>query len=514
MFILSLTFRGMPQILFYKVLQPAMSHCDCALYVGTLALWNRRSIESIGGFIEGYATEDSVTGCTLNRTQIPGRKDNWVSKYVSLPIAAGETPNSLPALFDQRMRWFYGLIQMFKHHRGYVFASGLRPIQKILFWVTSASFIATLVNYVLSFSGAMILLNSIAYYAFTSTLDRITLWAFWVGGVTWLLNISILSFCPGVTFQQAFLSIATAFLYTPVFFATVLRYIFGIKFKLQDTVDRNNSLGKTRRWHILFMFPILSIVLITGAAVTASVGLATTKSPVPWQVILQIPLWWSMWMFLHHHSIAAMLGYVYKYDDFYRKEFQGQLSTTSIQRNMEKHAIAIGEYHSSTRSNSRNTSEHLRISMGTHHRVAVGTSNERKTEKRLNVDSKFLKDLSEGSEPQEPGWCEKYDQVSSSSGSSDSERDSSESLSISRSVRSKLSAVLARRSAVSEEIAGNDIERHGENQRIDSGTISKYAFGFERNFLGRVANLLSLQSYLSRHRDQPSSSEIARSETI
>lgn len=490
-----------------------MSHCDCALYVGTLALWNRRSIESIGGFIEGYATEDSVTGCMLNRTRVPGRKDNWVSKYVSLPVAAGETPDSLPALFDQRMRWFYGLIQMFKHHRGYVFASGLRPIQKNLFWVTSASFIATLVNYTLSFSGAMILLSSISYYAFTNTLNRITLWAFWVGGVTWLLNVSVWTFCPGVTFQQAFLSIATAFLYTPVFFATVLRYFFGIKFKLQDTVDQNEPSQKKRRWHTLFIFPLASILLVTGAAVSASVGLIITRSFVPWEIIVQIPLWWTMWMFLHHHSIAAMLGYVYKHDDFYQKEFQGQLSTTAIQRKMEKHAIAIGEHYSSSRGNSRKTNELTSISAGSSHESADGTSKRSKRKMNLHGDGPVLVDSREGDERQEPQWRERYEDVSSTSGSSDQdEYDSSGSLSISPSVRSKLSVVLARRSAVGEELAGDRVGRQRENQTVDSGTISKTGFGFERNFLGRVANLLSLQAYLSSCRGGPATSAITSSE--
>lgn len=132
---------------FYRVIQPAMSHNNCAVYVGCLALWNRRAIESIGGFIQGYSTEDSVTGCQINRSKVPGRADNWISKYVSQPVAAGETPSSLPALFDQRMRWFYGLHQMFHHHQGYIFASGLTFTQRILFWVTSASFVQNFVNY-------------------------------------------------------------------------------------------------------------------------------------------------------------------------------------------------------------------------------------------------------------------------------------------------------------------------------------------------------------------------------
>lgn len=501
------------QILFYKVLQPAMSHHGCALYVGCLALWNRRAIESIGGFIEGYATEDSVTGCQLNRTRIPGRQHNWISKYVCLPVAAGETPDSLPSLFDQRMRWFYGLCQMFKHHNGYVFASGLTFFQKIMFWVTSASFVTNIVNYTLGFSGAMILLISIAYYGFTSTLEQITIWSFWVGGLAWVLNFFIFwAFCPGITVQQAVLTITSSFLYTPVLIASVLSFFFGFKLHVQDTVDRNEDSGKGRRWHRLFIFPLVSILFVTAAAITAVIGLIVCRDPLPWELVAQIPLWWGLWIFLHQHTIAAMLGFRYKYDEFYEEEFQGTFSSSTIQQKMQKHAVAIDDYQHSLRGSARsglqtrNTSGLSYVpsarTFGGSSYPDAGSKLERSTPGHVSIDGLETNEEHD-SRILRPGisWREDDTEAELGAGSINPHQKvgGSASLSILSNVISRLSIVLARRSAVEETMESNPDREMPMNKRW-SDSVSRTGFGFERNLLGRVANLLSIQDYLSSSR--------------
>lgn len=479
-----------------------MSYHGCALYVGCLALWNRRAIESIGGFIEGYSTEDSVTGCQLNRTRVPGRTDNWVSKFVTMPVASGETPDSLPSLFDQRMRWFYGLCQMFKHHNGYIFASGLTYYQKILFWITSASMVPNIINYTISFAGCMILFSAIAFYGFTSRFDNVTVWAFWVGGVSWVANFSLWALVPGVTFQQAAYSITTGFLYTPVLLASVLRYMFGLKFHVQDTVDQNDS-EKIRRWHPLFLFPLGSMFLISCAAITSIVGVSMSRVIVPWPIICQIPLWWGMWIFLHQHTIAALIGYTYKFDKFYEEEFQGKRSNEIIQQKMHKHAEAIGEYQTSVRGK-QTSSRRSDAASSYHSRKSDAPSSHRTGGSDESGSSDDLRAAGD--------WRDKYDDVESSDGSSLRTGDSA-SVSIPSKMISRLSVVLARRSAVSEAIADNP-DRQPAKRNKTSNSISKTGFGFERNILGRVAHLLSLQAYLSGTGGVPSTSAVSNSEEI
>lgn len=470
---------------FYRVIQPAMSHNNCTVYVGCLALWKRRAIESIGGFVEGYQTEDSVTGCQINRSTVPGRTDNWISKYVSQPVAAGETPDSLPALFDQRMRWFYGLHQMFHHHQGYIFASGLTFTQRVLFWVTSASFVQNLLNYFLSLSGAVVLMIAIAYYGFTSSVEAITTWAFWIGGVSWFTNFALWSFVPGVTFQQAAYSVTTGFLYTPVLIASVLKYYFGIQFHVQDTVVDDNE---KRKWHPLFVIPFASCGLVTIAAILAATGLIVSRDRVPWAVAVQIPLWWSLWLFLHQQPIAATFGYEYEVDSFYEEEFQGKKSNRSIQDNMKEHSIAIA----------------ARISQGNH----PNSSSSKGAAENLPNTSSVSSDW-------EGCYIDEELTVSPTTGGPDLDAqtwysedpcadDGSSSLCTTQAVR-RLSTVLARRSAVDEEMAAEHESRSTRDQRRGSGTISTLGVGFQRHLLGRASHLLSLQSYLSTGRSTYSS---------
>lgn len=454
-----------------------MSHNNCTVYVGCLALWKRRAIESIGGFVEGYQTEDSVTGCQINRSKVPGRADNWISKYVSQPVAAGETPDSLPALFDQRMRWFYGLHQMFHHHQGYVFATGLTFTQRVLFWVTSASFVQNLLNYLLSLSGAVVLLVAIAYYGFTSSIKGIHTWAFWVGGVSWFTNFALWSFVPGVTFQQAAYSVTTGFLYTPVLIASFLKYYFGIQFHVQDTVVDDNE---KRRWHPLFLIPFLSCAVVTTAAIIAAVGLMVSGDRIPWTVAVQIPLWWSLWLFLHQQPIAAAFGYEYKVDSFYEEEFQGRRSDRNIQDKMKEQSIAIDAY----------------FSRGKNYSSSPAKAAEENFTRTISLsfdyeDNYVVEELAESpvtgcpvSEAQRV--CEEEPCA---------EEDSS-ALCTSEAVR-RLSTVLARRSAVEEEMLTQFEDRSTRPQRLGSGSISTLAVGFQRHILGRATHLLSLQSYLS-----------------
>jgi cellulose synthase/poly-beta-1,6-N-acetylglucosamine synthase-like glycosyltransferase len=223
------------EFFFYRVMQPANSTWGCTVYVGCCALWSRRAIESVNGFIGGYATEDSVTGCQVNRTLVPGTSHTWHSKYVMQPVAAGVSPETLPALLEQRLRWYKGLCEMFGHHNGYLFASGLNPMQRLLYWVTSASYITNILNYFILFVGTLILLAVIIYYSHRNALGDLAQWAFWGGPAALGGTIIIWSLIPGCSFVQYFHTMATVFLYTPVYLAAVLQHYFGITINIQTT---------------------------------------------------------------------------------------------------------------------------------------------------------------------------------------------------------------------------------------------------------------------------------------
>lgn len=205
------------EFFFYRVLQPANSTWGCTVYVGCCALWRRQAIESVDGFIGGYATEDSVTGCQVNRTLVPGKDVTWISKFVGQPIAAGLSPETLPSLIEQRLRWYKGLCEMFAHHNGYLFASGLAPMQRVLYWVTSASYFANILQYMTVFVGTLILMASIIYYSYLGALGDLKMWAFWGGPCALVATLAVWTLIPGCSIVQYFHTMATAFLYSNLY---------------------------------------------------------------------------------------------------------------------------------------------------------------------------------------------------------------------------------------------------------------------------------------------------------
>jgi cellulose synthase/poly-beta-1,6-N-acetylglucosamine synthase-like glycosyltransferase len=327
------------EFFFYRVLQPAMSHHGCSVYVGCCALWSRRAIESVGGFIGGYATEDSVTGCQVNRTLCPGTDYRWLSKFVQQPVAAGVSPDNLPALLEQRMRWYVGLCEMFAHHNGYIFATGLRPMQRILYWVCSASYIANIVNYLTVYSGTMILLFSIAFYGYKGTLGDLSQWAFWAGPGALAATLAIWSFIPGCTFTQFAHTMSTVFLYTPVYVAAILKHYFGIKIKVQQTAAEEST--SIRRWHPFFALPIFVVVSNIIMAAVALAFTFSTKGKVPVAPVVQVPIWLVFWFYVHYHVLAAMSGFAYKEIKFYGEEAVGEYSDENVKAHLARHRAIL-----------------------------------------------------------------------------------------------------------------------------------------------------------------------------
>lgn len=327
------------EFFFYRVLQPANSTWGCTVYVGCCALWRRRAIESVGGFIGGYATEDSVTGCQVNRTRVPGTNYTWISKYVMQPIAAGVSPETLPALLEQRLRWYKGLCEMFGHHNGYLFASGLNPMQRIMYWVTSASYIANIVNYATVFIGSLILLASITYYAHLDALGDLAQWAFWGGPAALGGTILIWSFIPGCSFVQFFHTMATVFLYTPVYVAAVLKHYFNVTINVQTTAAEAE--GGIRRWHKFFILPLSVIACILVGAAVALWSIIVTDGDKPITPILQIPLWIAFWLYVHYHVLVSLMGFSYSEIQFYTDEATGALSDPTVKAHLRRHVAQI-----------------------------------------------------------------------------------------------------------------------------------------------------------------------------
>ena len=61
------------------------------------------------GFYAGHLTEDLLTGMRMHAT-------GWESRYVSMPLAIGEGPETWQAYFNQQTRWAFGCMDILRWH--------------------------------------------------------------------------------------------------------------------------------------------------------------------------------------------------------------------------------------------------------------------------------------------------------------------------------------------------------------------------------------------------------------
>jgi cellulose synthase/poly-beta-1,6-N-acetylglucosamine synthase-like glycosyltransferase len=328
------------EFFFYRILQPANSFRGCAVYCGCCGLWSRRAIDSVGGFTEGFATEDSVTGCKVIRNKVPGKEYNWISKFVSQPVAVGVSPDTLPALMAQRLRWYHGMMQMFEYHNYYLFADGLEPVQKLMFWVGCAGWIVNLVNYAATMTGTLLSLGSISYFAFTKQLQSIEIWAFWIGPAFLVIMFLIFTLNPGCTWIQYFHTMSTVFMYTPVYVAAALKHYFKMNIKVQATAV--DDAGKVTRWCPFYILPVISVSVVILAASVTTVALVMSTESNAVILAFHVPIWIGYWLFVHNHALLAMMGYVYTADVWYEQEAEAELCNPAIRQNLDRHRVQGG----------------------------------------------------------------------------------------------------------------------------------------------------------------------------
>jgi len=313
---------------FCKTLNPSMNRFGCVIYVGCCALWRRDAIESVNGFHEGHATEDAVTGCTVHRTHVPGTNTTWLSKYLSVPIAAGLSPPTLPALLDQRLRWYLGLIQMFVHHRGYLFASRLTLMQRIAYLGSAGNWIAGIVNFLALLAGTVTIFAMIIVQAAAGDLDNSRFaWAFWFSTFACFITFFAWLLLPGAGWVAKIRGSQMSYMYTSTFIAAIFKY-FGVNIAVQKTAADVDD--ERRVWHPLMWINVFALVIVFGVGGVAIWQVVNTPGKKETGPILQIAVYLGVWAFLHWPLWLALVGYRAKEDDFYAKEAEGLPDYTDV----------------------------------------------------------------------------------------------------------------------------------------------------------------------------------------
>jgi len=295
--------------LFTKAVLPCMDALGVVMYVGTCGLWRREAIVSTGGFYEKTATEDSITGCRVHRTRIgtstactsvstePKPENKWISKYLRRAVAIGMSPTNLPDLFDQRMRWVLGSIQMTFEHKWYFLAKEFSWTQSTAYFVTGAYWFTGLLSFFLQVGEMITVLGYMGYHGSKSNeySDEVPLYCALLPVVACLLYIALL---PMATPWEKLQSIQMYFCYTPVYLVAILKYM-GMTIKIQATAADNDN--DKRRWHPLFWWHIVTIVVVIAVSTAAllychrtTINLFIIISNVLFWVVAYFPVFLSM----------------------------------------------------------------------------------------------------------------------------------------------------------------------------------------------------------------------------
>lgn len=111
--------------LFHDFIQKGNDMWNATMFCGSCAVIRRKPLEEIGGIAQETVTEDAHTSLRLNAR-------GYSSAFISIPLAAGLSTESLGDHINQRIRWARGMVQIFRVDNP-IFKKGLTLAQRICF---------------------------------------------------------------------------------------------------------------------------------------------------------------------------------------------------------------------------------------------------------------------------------------------------------------------------------------------------------------------------------------------
>ena len=112
--------------LFHVFIQRGNDTWNATLFCGSCTVIRREALDEIGGIATETVTEDAHTSLRLYRR-------GWRSAFISTPLAAGLSTETLASHIGQRIRWARGMIQIFRLDNP-LFGRGLSLGQRLCFF--------------------------------------------------------------------------------------------------------------------------------------------------------------------------------------------------------------------------------------------------------------------------------------------------------------------------------------------------------------------------------------------
>ena len=116
--------------LFYGPLQTGRDGADAVCCCGTGCVFDRAALISIGGQAYGSITEDNKTSMALAAA-------GFSSMYLDEKLQAGLAPDDVPGVFEQRLRWATGALQIWWRSNP-LSRPGMTTTQRLLYYDTCA----------------------------------------------------------------------------------------------------------------------------------------------------------------------------------------------------------------------------------------------------------------------------------------------------------------------------------------------------------------------------------------
>jgi cellulose synthase (UDP-forming) len=240
------------QSLFFHVICPGKDRHGAAFWCGSAAVMRREALLRIGGVATDTIAEDFHTTIRLQR-------HGWTSRYHDEVLVQGLAPHDLDGYLLQRDRWSRGNLAVFTLPESPLRAKELKPLQRLSYLVSLASYLAPPMR--------LLLLATLA----------LVLWAGWLPmqvnwttlAVLWLPAVA-LNLAAGSALARGYMRIAETTHYelmTMGIYARALRCVlFPGRTAFKVTPKEGIDLGGTHALGRLKMACALAAVLAAGIA--------------------------------------------------------------------------------------------------------------------------------------------------------------------------------------------------------------------------------------------------------
>ncbi|SFB29834.1 cellulose synthase (UDP-forming) [Acetitomaculum ruminis DSM 5522] len=268
---------------FYRVIQISKNKSNSVIFGGSNALFSRKALESIGGFVTGVLTEDFATGIEIEKAGFRGLALDEV-------LADGKTPQDMKSLVKQRKRWAGGCIQS-GWKTNFLFTRKLSLKQKLNYFVSISYWYSSIKRLIYFLAPLMFALFGIVVVE--CSLPQVLM--FWLPMYLSTI-ISMKRFSKGIR-STRWTDIYETTLF-PFMLINVILESLGIRQRKFKVTDKERKVKNTSNTY--YMIPFILMAAVDIAGIIRLLSLSARQETFTYVVIL-------FWMFVNLYYVLMGL---------------------------------------------------------------------------------------------------------------------------------------------------------------------------------------------------------------